>query len=87
MKRYTNILDFKGVKLTRKHIDEALEKLREYEELNMTPNEIRAKLLKLETYDRMEEDGRFMLMLDKNGYCDELGMYIHEIRNKLTGGK
>ena len=57
-------------------------KLKEYEELG-TPNEIRAKLCFLTTYKRADSDGRFMLILDKNGYCEELGgLHIDEIRKR-----
>ena len=61
---------------------EECSKLKEYEEIG-TPNEIRAKLCFLITYKRADSDGRFMLILDKNGYCEELGgLHIDEIRKR-----
>lgn len=57
-------------------------KLKEYEEMG-TPNEIRAKLCFLTTYKRADSDGRLLLILDKNGYCEELGgLHIDEIRKR-----
>lgn len=60
--------------------DEA--KLKDYEEIG-TPNEIRAKLCFLTTYKRAESDGRLVLILDKDGCCEELGgLHIDEIRKR-----
>ena len=54
--------------------------LKEYEELG-TPNQIRAKLAFLNTYERADSDGRLVLILDKDGRCKELGgLHIDEIR-------
>ena len=59
-----------------------LEQLKEYEEIG-TPNEIRAKLCFLTTYKRAESDGRLVLILDKDGYCEELGgLHIDEIKKR-----
>lgn len=61
---------------------EECSKLKEYEEIG-TPNEIRAKLCFLTTYKRADSDGRLLLILDKNGYCEELGgLHIDEIRKR-----
>lgn len=57
-----------------------IERLGEYEDLNYSPNEIRAKMCFLETYKGADSDGRFVLILDKHGYCEELGLRIDEIR-------
>ena len=71
------ILDFTKDKAT----------LRDYEEIG-TPEEIRAKLCSLTTYKRADSDGRLILILDKNGYCEELGrLHINEIRKRCMDKK
>lgn len=57
-----------------------IQKLGEYEDLNYSPNEIKAKMCFLDTYSRADSDGRLVLILDKHGYCEELGLHIDEIR-------
>lgn len=59
-----------------------IESLGNYEDLFKTPNQIKARLCKLDTYERADSDGRLVLILDKNGFCKELGMSIEEIREK-----
>lgn len=59
-------------------------KLKDYEEIG-TPSQIRAKLCFLDTYKREESDNRLILILDKNGYCEELGgLHIDEIRKRCS---
>ena len=67
---------------TKEYMDD-MEKLKEYEELG-TPNEIRAELAFLNAYRRADSDGRLILILDKDGYCEELGLHIDEIRRRCS---
>ena len=55
-------------------------KLKDYEEIG-TPESIRADYCFLTTYRRADADGRLILILDKNGCCEELGgLHIDTIR-------
>lgn len=68
-------------------VEEYKGRLGEYEEIG-TPNEIRAKLCFLTTYKRADSDGRLVFILDKNGYCEELGgLHIDEIKKRCLGSE